>query len=181
MTIKNKHVVAGLIGVAVLGTAFSLSSCVSIPKGAIAVHPFQKDKYLGTWYEIARFDFRFEKGLSHVTATYSVKDANTIRVDNKGYDARNKKWKQSIGKAKFVNSDDAGRLKVSFFGPFYAGYNIIAIDDNYRYALIAGNNLDYLWILSRDKTIPATVKTEYLAKARELGYDTDKLVWTKQD
>ncbi len=156
-------------------------SCVSIPKGAIAVKPFDKEKYLGTWYEIARFDFRFERGLSHVTAAYSIKAPGVIKVDNKGYDYANKQWKESVGKAKFVTSDDIGRLKVSFFGPFYSGYNVIAIDDQYRYALVAGNNLDYLWILSREKSIPDTIKNDYLAKAKALGYDTTKLIWTKQD
>ncbi|MBS1530836.1 MAG: lipocalin family protein [Bacteroidetes bacterium] len=160
---------------------FSFFACVSIPKGAVAVHPFKKEKYLGTWYEIARFDFRFEKGLSHVTANYSLSSPGVIRVDNRGYDDANKRWKESIGKAKFVESEDVARLKVSFFGPFYGGYNVIALDDQYRYALVAGNDLDYLWILSREKTIPQAVKDDYLAKAKSLGYDTGKLIWTNQD
>ncbi|HVV56011.1 MAG TPA: lipocalin family protein [Mucilaginibacter sp.] len=181
MIIKSKYLLPGIVGATALGVVLSMYSCVSIPKGAMAVHPFDKDKYLGTWYEIARFDFRFERGLSNVTATYTLNDDNTIRVDNKGYDDRKQKWKESTGKAKFVNGPDTGRLKVSFFGPFYAGYNVIAIDDQYRYALIAGNNLDYLWILSREKTIPDTIKKEYLNKASALGYDTSKLIWTKQD
>jgi apolipoprotein D and lipocalin family protein len=179
--INKKYLVTGLIGVAALGAAFCMNSCVSIPEGAIAVQPFHKDKYLGTWYEIARFDFRFERGLSNVSATYSVKDANTIRVANKGYDYKNKIWKESIGKAKFVDGENSGRLKVSFFGPFYGGYNVIAIDNQYHYALIAGNNLDYLWILSREKIIPEAIKSDYLAKAKALGYDTGKLIWTKQE
>ena len=181
MTIKPKYIAAGLLDAAAVAVAFNLGSCVAIPKGAKAVEPFQKNKYLGTWYEIARFDFKFERGLSHVSATYSVKDANTIRVDNKGYDQEKNKWKESIGKAKFVKEATLGRLKVSFFGPFYAGYNVIAVDDHYRYALIAGNNLNYLWILSREKTIPENIKKDYLARAEALGYDTQKLIWTKQD
>ncbi len=156
-------------------------ACVSIPKCAVAVKPFDKDKYLGTWYEIARFDFTFERGLSHVTANYSLKSPGIIRVDNKGYQDAKSRWKESIGKARFVGSEDVGRLKVSFFGPFYAGYNVIALDNQYRYALIAGDNLNYLWILSREKTIPETVKNEYLQKAKSLGYDIDRLIWTKQD
>jgi apolipoprotein D and lipocalin family protein len=162
--------------------AATYTSCkVSIPNGATAVKPFNKDKYLGTWYEIARMDFKFEKNLKNVTATYSKNDDGSIRVDNKGYDMVKNKWKQSIGKAKFVKGIDEARLKVSFFGPFYAGYNVIEIDKDYQYALIAGNNLDYLWILSRTKHIPDAVKTNYLKKANDLGYQTKDLVWTVQD
>lgn len=162
-------------------TIFHFSSCVSIPEGATAVKPFDKEKYLGQWYEIARYDFKFERGLDHVTATYSIKDEHTIKVDNKGYRPAKQKWEQSIGKAKFVGDENEARLKVSFFGPFYAGYNVIAIDPDYQYALVVGNNLDYLWLLSRSKTMPQQVKEDYLAKAKALGYDTSKLVWTKQE
>jgi apolipoprotein D and lipocalin family protein len=181
MKSKRKYITASLLGAAAVAVAFNLNSCVAIPKGAVAVQPFQKEKFLGTWYEIARFDFKFERGLSHVSATYSEKDSNTIRVDNKGYDYTKNKWKESIGKAKFVEESTLGRLKVSFFGPFYAGYNVIAVDDQYRYALIAGNSLNYLWILSRNKEIPENIKEDYLARATALGYDTEKLIWTKQD
>ncbi len=153
---------------------------VGIPKGAKAVSPFDTKKYLGKWYEIARMDFKFERNLNNVTATYSMEDVNKIRVDNRGYDTVKKEWKQSIGKAKLLNQKEA-RLKVSFFGPFYAGYNVIAIDPEYRYALIAGNDLDYLWILSRSPILPEQVKNSYLNKAKALGYSTEDLVWTVHD
>lgn len=99
----------------------SLASCVSIPKGATAVSPFKKDRYLGKWYEIARMDFRFEKDLNQVTADYAENADGSIRVDNKGFNYKKQEWKESVGKAKFVKGPDVGRLKVSFFGPFYAG------------------------------------------------------------
>jgi len=181
MNYKTGYIALGLAGAAVAAIALNFSSCVSIPKGAVAVRPFQKERYLGKWYEIARFDFRFEKGLDHVTATYSLKDENTIRVDNKGFDVKGQKGKQSIGKAKLVGNGAEGRLKVSFFGPFYAGYNVIAIDPDYKYAMVAGNNLDYLWLLSREKTMPAAIKENYLKQAQALGYDTSRLIWTNQD
>jgi len=169
------------MGVGAAAIAMNFVSCVSIPKGAIAVRPFQKDRYLGKWYEIARMDFKFEKNLDHVTATYSLNTDGTIRVENRGYNYLKKEWKESIGKARFVNQQDTARLKVSFFGPFYAGYNVIAIDPEYKYAMVAGNNLDYLWLLSREKNISPDVKTAYLKRAKSLGYDVSKLVWTKQD
>lgn len=180
MNNQKKYIIAGLAGAAAIALTFGISSCVSIPRGAKAVRPFDRDKYLGTWYEIARMDFRFEKGLDHVNATYSLIDKETIRVDNKGYSVKDKKWKESIGKARLAGGPSEGRLKVSFFGPFYAGYNVIAIDPDYRYALVAGNNLNYLWLLSREKTMPKEIIEKYLEQARALGYKTDKLVWTNQ-
>ena len=159
--------------------AITMFSCVSIPKNATAVKPFDKSKYLGKWYEIARFDYRFERNLNNVTATYSLRDDGSIKVDNRGYDTKKDKWKESVGKAKFVKDPNEARLKVSFFGPFYAGYNVIAIDKDYRYALVAGRNLDYLWILSREKTIPDNIKEQYVAKAKQLGYKTEKLIWVE--
>lgn len=159
--------------------AIFFNACkVSIPKGARAVKPFDSKRYLGKWYEIARLDFKYEKNLNNVTATYSEKDNGQIQVDNRGYDTVKKEWKQSIGKAKLVKGPDEGRLKVSFFGPFYAGYNVIAIDADYQYALVAGNNLKYLWILSRTSSMPESVKNSYLAQAEKLGYRTSDLVWT---
>lgn len=113
------------------------NSCsVGIPKGAAAIHPFDAEKYLGTWYEIARFDYRFEKNLNNVTATYSKRPDGNLKVDNKGYDTLKKQWRQSIGEARFVTTSDEARLKVSFFKPIWAGYNVIDIDADYRYALV---------------------------------------------
>ena len=180
MIFKLQKIHIGLaLGVGALFAA-SLASCVSIPKGARAVSPFEKERYLGKWYEIARMDFKFEKNLDQVTATYTLNPDGSIRVDNKGFKYLKKEWKESIGKAKLVKDPSVARLKVSFFGPFYSGYNVIAIDPDYKYALVAGNNLKYLWILSREKTIPEGIKAAYLKQAESLGYETGKLVWTKQ-
>lgn len=167
---------------AFLGSIFlGIIGCNTIPPNAVAVSPFNKEKYLGKWYEIARFDFRFEKDLINTTAEYSLNPNGSIKVINRGYNPLVKEWKEAIGKAKFVNADTTAMLKVSFFGPFYAGYNVIDIDNDYNYALIAGASLDYLWILSRQKTIPDSVKTKFLATAKSVGYNTDKLLWVKQE
>lgn len=171
--IKNILMILGLTGL--------LSACSSMPKGAVAVKPFELERYLGKWYEIARFDFRFERNLNNVTATYSLNKNGTIKVDNRGYNYVTKEWKQAIGKAKPVGEAGEARLKVSFFGPFYSGYNVIALDPDYQYALVAGENLDYLWILSRTTSIPGEIKDSYLKIAEELGYDTSKLVWTEHN
>jgi len=155
----------------------ALFSCTGIPNGATAIQPFNKEKYLGKWYEIARFDYSFERDLMNTTAEYTVKNATTMEVLNKGYNPIKKKWVEAKGKAKFVVNDSIARLKVSFFGPFYAGYNVIALDKDYQYALVAGHNLSYLWILSRSTTIPDEVRHEYLKIANDLGFKTEKLIW----
>lgn len=159
----------------------SLNSCATIPEGAEAVKPFYKEKYLGKWYEIARLDFKYEKDLNNTTAEYSLNNNGTIKVNNEGYHIIKKEWKQAIGKAKFVGNDNVAMLKVSFFGPFYSGYNVIAIDNDYNYALVAGKNLDYLWILSRTTNIPEEVKNNYLKIAEAIGYNTDDLIWVEHD
>lgn len=144
------------------------------------VENFDSTKYLGTWYEIARYDFRFEKNMDNTTANYSMMKNGHIRVINRGYDYVSKKWKESKGQAKFRGANTVGALEVSFFGPFYADYNIIALDDNYQYALVAGKDTNYLWFLSRTTTMPDDVKNQYVELAKSLGYDTDKLVWVNQ-
>lgn len=177
MDFKNqmKIKLLGAIGILVL------NSCTTIPKGATAVKPFEKEKYLGKWYEIARLDFRFERDLINTTADYTLNMDGSIKVDNRGFNYKTNNWKRAIGKAKFTGRDDIGRLKVSFFGPFYSSYNIIALDNAYKYALVAGKNLNYLWILSRGTTIPDEVKENYLKIANDLGYRTSELIWVKHD
>lgn len=158
-----------------------LFSCSTIPDGAVAVKPFNKEKYLGTWYEIARLDFKYERNLDNTTATYSLNDNGSIKVVNQGYDTIENKWVQAIGKAKFVKDDNIAMLKVSFFGPFYSGYNVIGLDDEYKYALVAGKSLKYLWILSRETNIPGDIKDKYLKIAEDIGYNTADLLWIKHD
>lgn len=158
-----------------------LYSCATIPKGATAVKPFNKEKYLGKWYEIARLDFKFERNLNNTTAHYSIRKDGKIKVDNKGFNTKTKKWEQAIGKAKFVENEKIAKLKVSFFGPFYSGYNVVAIDTDYKYALIFGKNLKYMWILSRETTIPENIKNNYLQIAKDIGYNTNELIWVEHD
>jgi len=159
----------------------SFSSCSTIPKGVVAVKSFDKAKYLGKWYEIARIDFKYEKDLDHTTAEYSLNTNGTIKVENRGYNTLKGKWEQAIGKAKFVKSDRVAMLKVSFFGPFYAGYNVLAIDPEYQYALVGGASFKYLWILSRETNIPNEIKVKYIQIAKDFGYNTSDLIWVNQN
>lgn len=176
---KTKSVL--LLSSAALVGVFLFNSCRSIPKNAEAVKPFDKERYLGKWYEIARLDFKYERNLNNVTANYSLNENGTIKVINRGYNTKKEKWEQAVGKAKPAAEADRGMLKVSFFGPFYSGYNVIAIDKDYRYALVAGKNLNYLWILSRETSIPDSIKNQYLEIAKEIGYKTEDLLWVKHD
>ncbi len=163
----------------ILGLVFG--SCSTIPDGVVAIKPFDKTKYLGKWYEIARFDFKFERGLNNTTANYSINDDGTIKVVNRGYNYEKKKWEEAAGVAKFVGGSDVAMLKVSFFRPFYGGYNVLAIDNDYKYALVCGNKLSYLWILSRETTIPEDIKLSYLTIAKKLGFETSALIWVEHD
>lgn len=156
-----------------------VASCTFMAENIKPVENFDVDAYLGKWYEIARMDFKHERNLNQVTAEYSKNDDGSIKVINKGYDYVKEEWKTTEGKAKFRHEDTLGMLKVSFFGPFYSGYNVIEVDSNYQYALVTGKNTDYMWILARTTTIPENVKEEYLQKAQEVGYDIEKLVWVE--
>lgn len=161
---------------------FGLFGCAQIPDGVTAVKGFDVQRYMGTWYEIARLDHSFERGLVNVTATYSLNGDGSLRVVNRGFDPKLKRWKEAVGKAYFVSGSDRGRLKVSFFGPFYGGYNILEIDENnYSYALICGNSRSYLWILARRPELPEMVRATLTRKAKSLGFDTGSLIYVQQE
>lgn len=163
-----------------IGAGLLLTGCQVKPPKAQPVRNFEAEKYLGKWYEIARMDFRFERGLEQTTAEYSLRKDGKIKVVNRGYNPEKKEWKEAVGKAKFRDGRNIGALKVSFFGPFYSGYNVIALSGDYKYALVAGKNLDYLWILSRHPSIPEEIKADFLARAKAVGYKVDELIWVRQ-
>jgi apolipoprotein D and lipocalin family protein len=157
---------------------FYLSGCAGIPENIKPVDNFRLDRYLGRWYEIARLDHSFERGLSRVSADYSLMDDGFVRVLNRGYSESDKKWKEAEGKALFVNRPDQGFLKVSFFGPFYGSYVVFELDhENYMYSMVCGPDRSYLWILARTSVIDEKLKNELVAKASELGFDTEKLIF----
>lgn len=172
-------IMAGVVGVVCV--LLSLSSCNSIPEKATPVADFDINKYMGVWYEIARIDFKHERNLNNVSAQYTLNDKGNVDVVNSGYNYRRQKWEKAEAIAKFRGEKNVGALKVSFFGPFYSGYNVLAVDDDYNYALVAGKNLDYLWILSRTQEIPLDIKSKYLEMASQIGYDTSRLTWVKHD
>ncbi len=157
-------------------------ACAYGPKGITPVSGFDLDRYLGTWYEIARFDHRFERELVNVTAQYNFRKDGGVEVVNRGYDPTARTWKETRGKAYFTSSPDTGQLKVTFFWPFYGGYNIIELDrEQYSYALVCGPDKSYLWILARNPKLEPDILQMLVGRARELGFDTDKLIYVRQD
>ena len=154
-----------------------VAGCASVSKVDNApVATLDLSRYLGEWYEIARFDHSFERGVEQAKANYTQNADGTIKVVNSG--VKDGKPKTAIGKGK--TTDTPGLLRVSFFGPFYADYRVMMIDEDYTYALVGSGGADYLWILSRTPGLPETAKSELLAEARRRGYDTDKLIWVEQ-
>ena len=159
-----------------LGLLFT--GCVRIPENVKPVEHFNLQKYLGKWYEIARLDHSFERGLTRVTAEYSLQDDGGVKVLNRGYRAEESTWKEIVGKAYFVRASDQGYLKVSFFGPFYGSYIVFELDhENYQYALVCGPKKSYLWILARVPEMKKDIKDILTAKATQLGFDTSKLIF----
>lgn len=163
---------------ALIALLLLLSACTGIPDGITPVTGFELHRYLGTWYEIARLDHSFERGLQDVRTEYSLREDGGVKVINSGYDAAEGRRREAEGKAYFVDQPDVGRLKVSFFGPFYGAYNIIALDKTgYRYVMIAGPNRDYLWILARTPALDEPTMQQLLSEAKALGFATEKLIF----
>jgi len=163
----------------IISIAFTLllSGCVGIPENVKPVDNFKLEKYLGTWYEIARLDHSFERGLTKVTANYSLREDGGVRVLNRGFSEKEKAWKEAEGKAYFVQGPDQGYLKVSFFGPFYGSYIIVDLDHaDYQYSLVSGPDSSYLWILARKPELKKDLLDTLIARATALGFDTSKLI-----
>ena len=159
-----------------------MTSCTGIPERLVAIDGFEINRYLGTWYEVARLDHRFERGLENISAKYSLRADGGVDVLNKGWDTQANEWHQALGKAYFVEQTTKGMLEVSFFGPFYGAYNIIELDKkDYSYAMITGPDRSYFWILSRSKQLPAATMQFLLQQAKTLGFETDQLIFVKQD
>lgn len=160
-----------------------LSGCLGMPDKVKPVEDFELDRYLGRWYEIARLDHSFERGLSQVTADYSQRDDGGVSVINRGYLDASKQWKEAKGKAYFVDAATekgrtTGYLKVSFFGPFYGSYVIFELDkDDYSYAFVSGPDLSYLWLLARTPNPPQHIQDDFLTRAEALGFETQSLIF----
>jgi apolipoprotein D and lipocalin family protein len=159
-----------------------LAACLGMPEGVRPVAGFELERYLGKWYEIARLDHSFERGLTRVTAEYSLREDGGVRVVNRGFSAATQEWDEAEGKAYFVEGEDQGYLKVSFFGPFYGSYVVFELDrEAYQYAFIAGPDTSYLWLLARTPVVSDEVLQRFTERAAELGFATDSLILVAQD
>lgn len=174
MNSNRSGVVCFILGVLMLG---SLPACTGMPDGVEPVTGFDKSRYLGLWHEIARLDHSFERDLVDVTADYALREDGAVRVVNSGTDSGTGERRSAEGHAKFVGDDTTAHLKVSFFGPFYGSYIVFELDPDYQYAFVAGYNLDYLWLLTREPEISDEVRSKFISRAQSLGFATDQLVW----
>ncbi|MGC9401226.1 lipocalin family protein [Vibrio genomosp. F10] len=162
--------------------AVLLQGCLGMPDTVKPVSDFELNRYLGKWYEVARLDHSFERGLTQVTAEYSLKDDGGVAVLNRGYSVEESEWSEAEGRAYFVESENDGYLKVSFFGPFYGSYVVFELDhQNYQYAFVSGPNTDYLWLLSRTSSVPQDVKDKFVRMAKERGFNIDELIYVQHD
>lgn len=169
------YVIVVVLVLVVIFLVFRYSTSLTVDNST--VRAVDLNRYMGKWYEIARFDHRFERNLEQCTAHYSIQPNGTIQITNQGI--KQGKWHTSIGKGKMT--DQPGVLRVSFFGPFYSDYRIMMLDANYNYALIGGESDDYLWILSRTPQLEEDARNEIIQEAERRGYDTHMLIWVKQN
>ena len=160
----------------------AITSCTGLPEEVYPVDRFDINRYLGKWYEIARLDHSFERGLNNVSAEYSLRDDGGLDVINRGYSSKTGEWKQADGKAYFVDESDKAHLKVSFFGPFYGSYVVFELDQaDYQYAFVAGYNKSYLWLLSRSPNVSKALLDRFIETAEKLGFDTAELIIVEHD
>ena len=179
---QHRHRLALLV-LLLAGTVLLLAGCASTrpPQGVTAVTPFDMQRYQGRWYELARLDHAFERGMTNVSATYTLQADGSVRVLNRGYMPATGQWREAVGRALFTGAPTTGSLKVSFFGPFYGGYHVAALDPDYRWALVVGPDTGYAWILARDKHIAPAQQNAIVAQARALGVDTAALIWVTHE
>lgn len=159
-----------------------LTGCLGMPDKVSPVKGFEAERYLGTWYEVARLDHPFERGLKNISATYSQREDGGINVLNRGFSIEDQEWQQAQGKAYFVEDKSTGYLKVSFFGPFYGSYVVFDLDKKgYEYAVISGPDTDYLWLLARTPNPETQVIDRFKNLAKDKGFDTSKLIFVEHD
>lgn len=153
------------------------SACTGIPEGLTPARPFDVERYKGTWYEILRLDHSFERGMTNVNATYTLREDGSIGVVNRGFDPKACAWREADGRAVFQGASDTASLSVTFFWPFAGGYHVIELDQkSYEWALVSGPSRDYLWILARKPDLPILVRKRLVEKARLLGFPVDELI-----
>ncbi|SDE63825.1 apolipoprotein D and lipocalin family protein [Mucilaginibacter pineti] len=158
------------------GIAYALWPKKKVPASAI-VDPFNKEMYLGKWNEVARLPNLIEKDLRDLTEEYTQNEDGTIQVVTRAFNPIKNKPVEATGTIKFRGAETRGQLEVAYYLPIYLDYNVLDIDDNYQYALVSGNSMNYLWLLSRESSMPEEMKQRFLQKATALGFDISRLEW----
>ncbi len=162
-----------------LAAMIALSGCTGAPKGITPVSGFDVNRYMGRWHEIARLDHRFERGMTHVTATYAQAEDGTVSVTNQGLKP-GCEWDQALGRARFLGEPTTASLGVTFFWPFEGGYHVFALDPDYQWAMIAGPDRDYFWLLARDPQIDPALRDDLLAQAAAAGFNREAMILVDQ-
>ncbi len=171
MKITNLFLCAALLTVC--------SACAADRPDNTPVGSLDLNRYMGTWYEIARYDHSFERGLDRVQARYELQDDGSVIVRNSGYDPRTGDTKEAQGKAKA--GKQSGMLRVSFFWFFYSDYIVMELGPGYQWALVGSKSPKYLWILSRTPELPDETLIHIFSLAERRGYPTDDLIFVNQD
>lgn len=177
---KSNLIISGGILLAA-GTFLAWNMRKTIPRKAVAINPFEVDKFLGKWYEVARLDYKFDRNIINTSIDFSLKPNGNLKVVKRWYNFYNKKKEIKIGIAKFVGPMYEAMMKISFRKPLFTGYNVIGIDPDYTYALVVGEDLRHLWLLSREHDMPEDIKKAFIHKAGMIGYDISKLIWVDQN
>jgi apolipoprotein D and lipocalin family protein len=173
---KQTTLIALAAGAGIAGLTYAFWPKKKIPASAI-VDPFDMQRYLGKWNEIARLPNAIEKTLADLTEEYSQTEDGKFKVVTRAFNAEKNKPVEATGTIKFKGPQTRGQLEVAYYLPIYLDYNVIGIDEDYRYALVSGSSLGYLWLLSREDHIPADIQQQFLDKASGLGFDISKLEW----
>ena len=173
---QTPSIAAGILtGGVALAAGWYLAQRVSVPAEVVPVEGFDVERYLGHWYEVGRIDFFFEKGLTSCTADYSLNEDGTLAVFNQGFDPGNGSWKSARAVAKFVGDPSVASLKVSFFRPFYSGYHVVHVDEDYQYAVVVVDGSKYCWVLSRSPEVNDKLYAGLLSVAAANGVDTSRM------
>ncbi len=167
--------------ISIVFISFWLAACTAAPDGIKPIKLFDLPRYLGTWYEIARLDHSFERGLDQVSAEYSLHENGSVKVLNKGFNVDDQRWEDAEGLASFVGDENIAHLKVSFFGPFYGAYIVFDLDDDYQTAYVTSYNKSYLWFLSRTPKVDERAMNRFINTVEAKGFETEALIFVNQD
>ncbi len=174
---QNSVNVLRRLGKIFVGLLLLVGGCTGTPDGVVPVSPFDAQRYKGEWFEIMRLDHSFERGLTNVTATYTLRDDGSVGVLNRGFDRKTYRWKDADGRAVFQGGKDTASLSVTFFWPFSGGYHVFALDqEDYGWALVSGPSRNYLWLLARRPDFAPNIRSHLVNMARHAGFPVNELI-----